>query len=292
MSMDPVNFILSIFSGIGKKLFEKKSEPSHLTIQNTIQIPEAIKEEKLDSNSEVSGIVKRLNEFKELLNESKKEDKYTIVKLAKIMGLKSVGELERIFTGKDEPDFEFIKNFCDLFNLNEEWLTEGKQNPFYLYKPIHDNQIYYYRYIKECRARNVYLIRAVNGEAYGCTFIILELSDFKYEIIRRLCNINIDDKACGWRDLYEMYKLIRKLNNDTDIHITGKSLNESIFHLLYSGKIFPGTILKYRSDNDPWWYDFMDVYNEDFSLKYYQNKYGSGFVTAQKVVKTYLETEK
>lgn len=290
MSIDPINFVLSIFSGIGNKLFDKKDKVPNVTIENYIQVSEVAQTNTLVETTEVAGIVRRLNEFLKLLNVNT-NPQYTIAKLAKIMNLQSVGELENIFTGKSEPNFEFIEKFCDTFSLNEEWLVEGKRTPFYSDKETKFSPIYYYSYIQEVKPIKIYFIRAENSETSGYTFIILKFSDWKYEIIRRLWHIGSGTGSGGESQIYGMYQLFKKLDEDKKIYRSGRILDKTTFDLLYSGKVFPKTILENPYQNNMWWDDFTDVNNRYFSAETYKNKYGFGFVVAQNVVKVFLEQE-
>ncbi|OOF79229.1 hypothetical protein BKG96_02685 [Rodentibacter caecimuris] len=290
--MDFLTILSNLFSGwFTKKLIKDKQIQHNINIENNIQITDKFDNPKND-NTEVSGIVKRLNQFKDLLNKNETYDIYTIAKLARIMEFKSVGELENIFKGVTEPGFEFIKKFCNTFGINEEWLTEGKREPFYLDKQTNYNPFHYYPYIKECNPIQIYFIRSDNSEPSGYTFIVLKFSDHKYEVIHRLWHIGSGVGSGGQSQIYGMYQLFKQLDRDKKLYRSGRVLNKDQFDLLYSGKIFPGCILKYPMENNMWWDDFTDVYNKFFSQKSYENMYGSGFISAQNVVKSYLEQEK
>lgn len=290
--MEICTLFSNLFSGLLTKIVIKDEKVEHqIKIENKIQIPPE-KNKNLDEKTEVGGIVKRLNQFKNLLNKNDTYNTYTIAKLARIMEFRSVGELENIFKGVTEPNFEFIEKFCNTFGINEEWLTEGKREPFYLDKKTNYNPFHYYSYLKECNPIQIYFIRSDNSEPSGYTFIVLKFSDYKYEIIHRLWHIGSGVGSGGQSQIYGMYQLLKQLDRDKNLYCSGRILKKEQFDLLYFGKIFPGSILKYPTENNMWWDDFTDVYNQYFSQKSYENMYGSGFVSAQNVVKSYLGQEK
>lgn len=111
------------------------------------------------------------------------------------MNLKSVGELENYFKGKAEPDFEFLEKFCDVFGINYSWLLEEKGEPFYSCKQTNYDPLRYYSYIKELNPEKICFIRSDDEE--GNTFILLKLTDWKYEIIHRNWHISSHVGAGG-----------------------------------------------------------------------------------------------
>lgn len=292
MSTAPINVLLGIFSGIGNKLFDKKDKIPKVTIENHnhIQFPETDKNNILDEISEVAGIVRRLNEFLGLLNENRRYDIFTIAKLAKIMDCKSVGELENYFKGKVEPDFEFLERFSNVFGVNYSWLLEGKGQPFYSNKQTEYDPFGYYSYIKELKPERIYFLRSDAKEGY--TFILLKLTDWKYEILHRKWHISSHVGAGGSRQIYGMYKLIKKLKKDNYSKCYGRILKDGDFNLLYFGEKFPSSIIDFKYQDSLWWDDFTDV-NHTYSISdSYERNYGDEFVAAQKIAKSFLGQEK
>lgn len=298
-----INFILEnkewLFSGIGvfivtgawKFFTQSKSGASPVQLSKS-EIP-TIQEEKMtdkvDEISEVKGIVNRLNKFKELLNENRAYDEFTIAKLAEIMGLKSVGELENYFKGKSEPDFEFLKNFCNVFGVSYSWLSEGKGEPFYINKQTNYDPLAYYPYIEALHPEKIYFIRSDAREGY--TFILLKLFDWKYEILHRSWNISSHVGAGGQSQIYGMYKLIKKLKEKSYLKCYGRILKDKDFDLLFQGKKFPSSIIDFKNQDSPWWDDFTDINHSYAISKNYENWYGSEFMAAQRIVKLFLEQE-
>jgi len=54
----------------------------------------------------------------------RKKDNCSQAFLAKAMGIKQ-SHVSKIETGKAKPSNQFIKSFCRIFDLNEEWLRYG-----------------------------------------------------------------------------------------------------------------------------------------------------------------------
>lgn len=264
-----------------------KTEPSRTEI--TI-IKEDVNNNIVDETSEVFGIIDRLNKFKELLNENREYNRYTISKLAEILELSSVGELESYFKGKLEPNFTFLRKFSDVFGVNYSWLSEGKGQPFYNNKQTNYDPFHYYEYIKELNPEKIYFISSDDKERR--TFIILKLSDWKYEIIHRSWHISSHVGAGGQNQIYGMYKLIKKLKERYYLKCYGRILKHEDFNLIYSGNVFPGSIIEFKYHDSPWWDDFTDVDKNYAISPNYEEWYGKEFIAAQRIVKLFLEQEK
>lgn len=297
-----INWIIAnkewLFSGAGitfiiylyKYFSRSKSEISQIEpLKTEITIIQDIEKNVIDDNSEVFGIVSRLNKFKELLNENRKYDQYTVSKLAEILELSSVGELESYFKGKLEPNFKFLRKFSDVFGVNYSWLSEGKGQPFYNNKQTNYDPFSYYGYIKELNPEKIYFISSDDNERR--TFIILKLTDWKYEIIHRNWHISSHVGAGGSRQIYGMYKLIKELKKQDSSKCVGRILKDDDFNLLYSGERFPSSIIDFKYQESMWWDDFTDV-NKNYAISSnYEEWYGKEFIAAQRIVKLFLEQE-
>ena len=126
-----------LFSGAGVTVitlalpffFKRKSSAKPDVIQNQqVDLKEA---ESLQSASpkeltEVEKVAKRFRTILELMNEGRNYSQFTIPQLAQSMKLHKISELENLFTGKTEPSFTFIEDFCKIFGVCKEWLVEGK----------------------------------------------------------------------------------------------------------------------------------------------------------------------
>lgn len=284
-----------IFSGIGitsfsfiiwsvrkfkNKFFPKKIKSSHQNIVHDVVEEKVL----LQKTTETQKISDRLNQFLGLLNQEK--DNFTIAKLAKIMGLKSVGELEQYFLNK-EPDFLFIKEFCQCFSVNEDWLLEGKGQPFESNEtPIYYDPYEYLEYFQKKKPHEIYFVIAKSKIREA--FFILKYNDWQYEIIQRQWHISGYVGGGGSRQLYGMFCLIDALRNINSIytHCWGCELKYQKFKDLYEGKIFPSHLL---SNNSHWWDDLTDVYHKYPIAKNYLEWYGESFIDAQHIIRSQLE---
>lgn len=288
-----------IFSGIGvsiislihKTLIHKKTD-NDTSINTSIEknetlFPLVTIESK--SITETQQIATRFNQFLDLLNQERKD--FTIAKLAKIMELESVGELEKIFLNQKEPNFEFIQQFCKYFGINDEWLTEGKGQPFIQNKtPRYFSPYAYLEYFKDNEPAEIYFIKS--DSKIGEVFFILKYTDWNYEIIQQQWHISSHVGASGSRQLYDMYRLINELRN-VEFYATkcyGRILDSNVFISLYEGSTFPYSIIgKYY--NNQWWDDLTDIYHKYPIAKNYSLWYGEEFIRAQDIIKSQIEMQ-
>jgi hypothetical protein len=132
----------------------------------------------------------------------------------------------------------------------------------------------------------------MNNSKVGEVFILLELSDFKYKVLRRTWHISSHVGGGGRSQIYGLYKLIRKLKkNDHGLKCGGRILEPEVFEKLLSGRAFPDSVLSRPSYENPWWDDFTDVYGKYPISSSYEEWYGKGFSYAQSVVREKLESE-
>lgn len=241
--------------------------------------------------SEAAIIVRRLNEIVVLLNENRIGDLFSKARLARILGMKSICELESYLNGELIPDFAFLEKFSEEFGVSSTWLIEGMGQPF---SPS-ERESYYnpmecYLAIKESGPKRIYFIRVGSEVKEGDAFIILKLSDWKYKIIHGLWNISSRVGSGGSEQLYGMYQLIRKLKDDGyALQCFGRVLKEDDFNLLYSGQKFPGSVLFDKSLSSFWWEDFIDVYHREKIAGNYEKMYGQEFIAAQNIIQGLLE---
>ncbi|KJZ03163.1 hypothetical protein [Pseudoalteromonas piscicida] len=120
-----LNYIIEnkewLFSGVGvvvitfvlSFLFKHKSESKKSDStdfkQNIVKKPTQV--EEIKEETEVEKVAKRFRKTLDLMNEGRNYSEFTIPLLAQIMKLHKISELENVFTGKEEPSFEFIDHF-------------------------------------------------------------------------------------------------------------------------------------------------------------------------------------
>ncbi len=291
-----------IFSGVGMSVIlviggwlSKRSRSSLLSAQSNatavrveVVQTQSLPEKNIQPNSEVASIVKRFNQVLDLMNEKRTYGKYTIAGLAQLMKLHSVGELESVFLGNREPSFEFIDHFCAAFGVNRNWLIEGKETPFGDSEGTHYDPMDYFEEITTLAPSRLYFIRSESE--VGEVFLLLKYSDYKYKIISQVWHISDHVGAGGQSQIFGMYRLILALQkSQLRASCGGRILPEDKFNDLLSGKVFPGSIIDFPAQENPWWDDFVDVHHKYPISSSYESWYGKGFMTAQSIVRWKLK---
>lgn len=304
-----IDYLLSnkewIFSGVGvSTIFVlggwllKRSKSSSGTARSNaspslrveIVPPRSLTQEGIQPQSEVANIVKRFTKVLELMNEKRTSGQYTIAGLAQLMKLHSIGELESVFLGNREPSFEFIDHFCETFGVNRNWLIEGKEAPFSNYERTHYDPLDYFLIIQKLTPNRVFFIRSASE--VGEVFLLLKFSDWKYKIIGQIWHISDHVGAGGQSQIFGMYKLILALQKGPlGNSAGGRILPEDQFNNLLSGKIFPGAVIDFPAQENPWWDDFVDVHHKYPIASSYESWYGKGFIAAQSIVRLKLKEQ-
>lgn len=286
------DFGLSIIaSWIANKIGENKKSKDTEDREKvkTIESQEVIKEIILET--EVSKLSKRFKEVFLLMNEKRGEyNKFTIANVSEILGLDKRSILDDIVNGKVDPSFEFIKNFCDKFRINYQWLNESKGEPFRIsytsYSPMG-----YLDDILKLNPENIYFIQ--NNSEVSETFIMLGFSDWYYMVGTKIWHISSHVGHGGQGQIYDLYRLIKSLKENmfyTKCH--GLKLEEDEFNAIINGRIFPGSCLignMGMRTNNPWWDDFTDINNQYIGSDEYERMYGKSFIDAQNIVKDQIK---
>lgn len=302
-----IDFILKnkewLFSGAGVSailvfgawlLKRSRSEPNSAqpsptsTVRVQVFQTQALPAKDIHPNSEVASIVKRFNQVLDLLNEKRPYGKYTIAGLAQLMKLHSVGELEGVFLGSQEPSFEFIDHFCATFGVNRNWLIEGKEAPFRESERTHYDPLDYLDEIEALAPNRLFFIRSASE--VGEVFLLLKLSDYKYKIISRVWHISDHVGDGGQSQIFGMYRLILALRNSRlSSTCGGRILPKDKFNDLLNGNVFPGSVIEFPAQENPWWDDFVDVHHKYPISSSYESWYGKGFMAAQSIVRRKLK---
>lgn len=264
----------------------QSSTPSSVrveVIQNS-----SLPSKNIQPESEVANIVKRFNQILDRMNAKRNYEKYTIAGLAQLMKLHTIGELESVFLGSREPSFEFINHFCETFGVNRSWLIEGKEAPFRDQDETHYDPLEYLSEITKLAPNRIYFIRSASK--VGEVFLLLKFSDHKYKIINRVWHISDHVGAGGQSQILGMYQLILALQKSQLSSLCGgRILQGDIFNDLLSGEIFPGSIIDFPAQENPWWDDFVDVYHKYPISSNYASWYGNGLMAAQSIVRSKLK---
>lgn len=281
--------ITAVLTLIGLSIKSSKfSEKEIVDESNPQKKPDTIPEVK--EPTEVELVASRFRESLELMNEGNTYSPFTIAKLAQLMKLHKIGELERVFNAEEEPSFDFIDHYCNTFGVNKNWLIHGQGNTYDNPEQTNFDPLAYYSEIEKESPNRIYFI--MNNSEVGEVFILLELSDFKYKILQRTWHVSSHIGGGGRSQIYGLYKLIRKLkNNGYSLKCGGRILESEVFEKLLSGRVFPDSVLSRPSYENPWWDDFTDVYGKYPISSNYEEWYGKGFSYAQSVVREKLEDE-
>jgi len=291
--MTPLDFELSIIaSWIANKIdkyFAHKNNPIKVNNQNKSnnEIVESQKQEE----TEVLKLSKRFQKLLKLMNENRGEyNKFTIAKLSEILNLDRRSILDNIISGRKEPTFEFIKNFCKTFRINYDWLNEGKGYPFYIEYNYFSPMDYLTDIIK-LNPERIYFIQ--NKSETAETFIMLGFSEWYYMVGTITWHISNNVGASGQSQIYDLYRLIKELKeNMFSSKCMGLKLESKEFYNILYGKSFPGSCLigeMGRRGNNPWWDDFTDITHYYPIADRYEEMHGKSFIDAQNIVKLQIE---
>ncbi|MBH0015944.1 hypothetical protein [Pseudoalteromonas sp. NGC95] len=285
-------FIVSITAvltliGLSIKPLKVNKRETAVTSQSQVSAKDAV---EAHAPTEVDKVASRFRESLELMNVGNSYSPYTVAKLAQLMKLHKIGELERVFNAQEEPSFEFIDHFCSTFGINKDWLIHGQRAPFANPEQTNFDPLEYYSQIDKENPNRIYFI--MNDSEVGEVFILLELSDFKYKIFQRTWHVSSHVGSGGRSQIYGLYKLICKLKkNDFGLKCGGRILESDAFEKLRSGKVFPDSALTRPTHENPWWDDFTDIYGKYPISTNYEEWYGKGFIYAQSVVRGKLKEE-
>jgi hypothetical protein len=218
------------------------------------------------------------------MNEGRTHNEFTIAKLASIAGLPRAGELERYFSGEEEPTFAFIDHFSSVFGVNRQWLKFGEWTPYYLSEETHPLEATdYYERIVSLNPAHIFFVQ----DTSTCreSGIILKLADWKYHTLPRYWRISSEVGGTGRHQIYCFYKLIVKLKNDGFYgRCGGRRLAPQQFSRLFGGQVFPGALIGRPMTESNWWDAFTDIIHEYPIATRYRELYGEEFVAAQMIV--------
>ncbi|EJO2021549.1 helix-turn-helix transcriptional regulator [Vibrio vulnificus] len=285
-----------LFSGVGvvvitafyTHFFNNKLIESGQKKDQVIEI-EAPVIEQTEPETEVSQISQRLALVLELMNEKREYSKFTIAQLAQIMKLHKVSELEDIFRSKEEPTFEFIERFCDVFGVNKTWVIEGKRAPFSNDEQAFGEPLWYLEVIENLNPQRVFFVRKNSKEAPA--FIMVKLNDYKFKIFHRTWHISDEVGAGGQRQLVSFYELVKALRDEKGYYSKcgGLTLDEDDFKELFRGDKYPGVYTELDRSEDPWWDDLTDI-NHSYPISAnYGDWHGKSFLKAQEIIKWKLQ---
>ncbi len=283
-----LSIIASLIANKIDNYFNNKN--THVEIIENKDGPKVIEQEELDE-TEALKLSKRFQELLMLMNKNQGEyNKFTIAKLSEILNLEKRSILDNIISGRDEPTFEFIKNFCKTFRINYDWLNEHKGYPFNI-EYNYGSPMDYLKDIIELNPERIYFIQ--NKSETAETFIMLGFSDWYYMVGTKYWHISNNVGAGGQSQIYDFYRLIKELNgNMFSSKCMGLKLDNKEFWNILMGKSFPASCLigeMGRRGNNPWWDDFTDITHYYPISDRYEEIHGKSFIDAQNIVKYQIE---
>ena len=284
-----------IFEGVGthwlasraKKELPKAGE-TQVQSRATIDKPSKLEVYPCGHASELA---LRFRKVLDLMNEGRTHNKFTIAKLASITGLSRVGELEKYFSGEEEPTFHFIDHFSSVFGVNRQWLNFGEWTPFLFEEDTFETYaIDYYDMIVSLNPDSIYFVQDTSTSRESG--IVLKFADFKYRTLHRHWHISSDVGTTGRRQIYSFYKLIVKLKEEGFYgRCWGRRVQPQQFSRLFSGGAFPGMVIDQQPINNSWWDAFTDIVHEFPIATRYHDLYGEEFIAAQKIVLWFCEQQ-
>lgn len=237
-------------------------------------------QEKDRNYLEAENLAQRFKNIHSLMNQGKV--KFTLPKMAEILGLEKAGDLEQYFCGKVEASFAFKKHFCSTFGVNYDYLNEGKSNPFYISDSRY-NPMEHLDDIVRLKPKIIYFVQEKTSRAES--FVALKLQDYHYKIYTKTYPISGYVGATGRGQIYEFYKLIKTLLNYR-FNLMGIRLDTEKFWKIQNGEVFAGSILE-DVPNSYWWDDLLDIDHRCQIAENYEEWYGKDFLVAQEIIKSF-----
>jgi hypothetical protein len=246
---------------------------------------------RAEGSYESKQLSQRLRQVIDLMNEGRRDEQFGVAKLAGIMGLDKVGELEAYVSGRVEPPFAFLERFARCFGVSQPWLKFGEGEPYDSAERFELSPLDYYERVIELAPEETIFVRdnSEDGEAG----IVLKLAEWNYVVLPGPYSISSHVGGTGSHQIYSFYQLIKKLlafeEAERSLRCFGRNIDYESLIRLFSGQMFPGVLTLPRRRNSNWWYDFTDVYHEFQNAPEYPADYGVEFVKAQEIVRSFLE---
>jgi hypothetical protein len=250
--------------------------------------------DQASGSTESQLLSQRLRQVIDLMNEGRQYEQFSVAKLAGIMGLDKVSELEGYVLGHAEPPFAFLERFAKDFGVSQTWLKLGEGDPYDSAERFEISPIDYYERIVGLKPEQIIFVR--DNSEDGDAGIILELAEWKYVVLPGTYSISSHVGGTGSHQIFSFYQLILKLlaleEAERKHRCVGRELDSEETMRLFSGKMFPGVLTLPRRRSSSWWYDFTDVNHEFHNAPEYPAEYGVEFVKAQEIVRSFLKTSK
>lgn len=219
-------------------------------------------------------------------------EKINVEKLGEYLGFKSVNDLKQYYINNIEPDYIFIENIASKLGINAEWLKYGQGEPF----ASSLRRIYNATDIledEEFESISEFIFVMDDGNHRRNMGVIVRYDKFKYSYYPRTLVFHADVGAGGASELFTVYNFLKELNKKNKMPSSIYKLSEKELSDYFTGKIYPGSIKKYKQNESKFLLDdFIDLYKSDKHKEEYRSMYGDVFIDCQKIIKYKLEQKR
>lgn len=206
----------------------------------------------------------------------------TLSKLAEMMGLLTVGELEDHFSGRTEAPLPFLDGFASRFGIDADWLKHGKGTPFATHSTGTFSPLDLEKFAKGLAPEIMYLVRNTGGTGELC--VVYQIRKWQFHVIPTAWMISGLVGQHGERMLEDLYHLIRRLRDNAfrGYQIMGRDVPDDVYSAMVRGIIYPAQVVDRREHSSQWWDDFTDV-KRVYSIAENNGyaRYGQFFLDAQ-----------
>lgn len=211
--------------------------------------------------------------------------KINLEKMGEFLGFNSVNPLKKYYFSTEEPDYAFIDNMAVRLGINAKWMKFGFGEPFESSLPV----IYSAKEIlfeKDFNDVNEFIF-VIDDEPYRKNLgVIRKLSDYKYDYFSHTFIFHADVGATGASELFSVYVFLYELNKKRLMPSGVYKVTQDQFYQLFKGRVYTGTIKKYRTDSCPYLLDdFLSLYRTEEEKERYVKLYGKVFVDCQDIIK-------
>lgn len=241
----------------------------------------------------LTNFAKRLDYVLALMNDCGYfEEKINVEKLGEYLGFKSVNDLKQYYIYNIEPDYTFIEDIANKLSIDKDWLTYGQGEPF----TSSLRRIYDATDILEDEGfENIseFIFVMDDGKYRRNMGVIVRYETFKYSYYPRTFVFHADVGAGGASELFTVYNFLKELNRKNKMPSGVYILSERELIDYFTGKIYPGSIKKYKQNESNFLLDdFINLYRSDEHKEEYKRMYGETFIDSQDIIKAKLQQKK
>ncbi len=241
----------------------------------------------------LTNFAKRLDYVLALMNDCGYfEEKINVEKLGEYLGFKSVNDLKQYYIYNIEPDYTFIEDIANKLSIDKDWLKYGQGEPFTSsLRRIYDAT----DILKDEGFENIseFIFVMDDGKYRRNMGVIVRYETFKYSYYPRTFVFHADVGAGGASELFTVYNFLKELNRKNKMPSGVYKLSERELIDYFTGKIYPGSIKKYKQNESNFLLDdFINLYRSDEHKEEYKRMYGETFIDSQDIIKAKLQQKK